>query len=126
MSQVHKVGLSQYQINNWVEALESGKYEQGIHRLCKDDRYCCLGVLAEVGFGCQWVTVEGFDGQMPVHGQQFYAIETGYLLPEHLPKELQTVLSSMNDGVAYVADKPYNFREIAGWIKEHVRPEGYE
>ncbi len=37
----------------WLEALESGKYEQGQGRLCLLDQrgnkeYCCLGVLCEV------------------------------------------------------------------------------
>lgn len=32
----------------WLEALESGKYEQGTLHLKYDNRYCCLGVLCEV------------------------------------------------------------------------------
>ena len=34
----------------WLEALESGKYKQGMGRLrCSgDNKYCCLGVLCEV------------------------------------------------------------------------------
>jgi hypothetical protein len=32
----------------WVEALRSGKYEQGKHSLKKDNCYCCLGVLCEI------------------------------------------------------------------------------
>jgi hypothetical protein len=30
----------------WVEALRSGKYEQGKNNLYCEGRYCCLGVLA--------------------------------------------------------------------------------
>lgn len=37
----------------WVEALRSGKYEQGRGRLRRLDNYCCLGVLADVA-GCAW------------------------------------------------------------------------
>jgi hypothetical protein len=33
----------------WVEALESGKYKQCKDRLHYEGKYCCLGVLAEVG-----------------------------------------------------------------------------
>lgn len=40
-----------YKINRWVEALRSGKYEQGSGYLCKRSggvqRFCCLGVLCE-------------------------------------------------------------------------------
>ena len=33
----------------WVNALRSGKYEQGRSVLCSlDNKYCCLGVLTEV------------------------------------------------------------------------------
>ncbi len=32
----------------WVEALRSGKYQQGSGYLLKDDKYCCLGVLCEL------------------------------------------------------------------------------
>lgn len=29
----------------WVAALLSGEYEQGSYWLCKDGKFCCLGVL---------------------------------------------------------------------------------
>lgn len=32
----------------WVAALRSGKYVQGTGRLCRDGKYCCLGVLCDV------------------------------------------------------------------------------
>jgi hypothetical protein len=32
----------------WVAALRSGKYAQGTDKLCKDNAYCCLGVLCEI------------------------------------------------------------------------------
>lgn len=32
----------------WLEALRSGKYEQGKHYLKEGGKYCCLGVLCEV------------------------------------------------------------------------------
>ena len=32
----------------WLEALRSGKYQQAINQLRKDDGYCCLGVLCEL------------------------------------------------------------------------------
>lgn len=32
----------------WVEALESGEYEQGKEALCFKNRHCCLGVAFEV------------------------------------------------------------------------------
>lgn len=40
-------------IEKWLEALESGKYKQGVNRLVKNDekyghRFCCLGVACDV------------------------------------------------------------------------------
>lgn len=32
----------------WVEALRSGKYKQGTINLCRNNKYCCLGVLCEI------------------------------------------------------------------------------
>lgn len=32
----------------WIEALRSGKYEQGTHNLKRNGKYCCLGVLCEI------------------------------------------------------------------------------
>lgn len=32
----------------WIEALRSGRYEQGRSALCDSGRYCCLGVGCEV------------------------------------------------------------------------------
>src|SRR4051812_38509722 len=35
----------------WLEALRSGKYKQGKLRLCRDNTFCCLGVLEMVAEG---------------------------------------------------------------------------
>jgi len=32
----------------WVKALRSGDYEQGQDYLCRDGKFCCLGVLCEI------------------------------------------------------------------------------
>lgn len=32
----------------WLEALESGNFEQGFSQLCRGGAYCCLGVGAEI------------------------------------------------------------------------------
>lgn len=32
----------------WVEALESGQYQQGRHALRREDMFCCLGVACDV------------------------------------------------------------------------------
>lgn len=51
--------------DKWVEALLSGKYEQGQHELrTRDDKYCCLGVLCDImkdEVGGEWVKDEDGD-----------------------------------------------------------------
>ena len=33
--------------SKWIENLRSGKFQQGYGFLCRDNKYCCLGVLCE-------------------------------------------------------------------------------
>jgi hypothetical protein len=35
-------------LTEWIAALRSGKYKQGRNALCKDGKYCCLGVACEI------------------------------------------------------------------------------
>lgn len=42
-------------LNRWVEALESGKYPQGVGMLkTLDGRFCCLGILCELSQLDEW------------------------------------------------------------------------
>ena len=40
--------LTSKQKKAWVDALRSGKYEQGKEILKRDGKYCCLGVLCDI------------------------------------------------------------------------------
>lgn len=40
--------LKDFVLNKWVPALRSGRYEQGKEYLCRDNKYCCLGVACEL------------------------------------------------------------------------------
>jgi hypothetical protein len=44
--------------NEWVKALRSGEYKQGVGTLFRDNKYCCLGVLSKVQGR---LTAEGSD-----------------------------------------------------------------
>lgn len=37
---------------SWILALRSDEYEQGTGYLCKSRKFCCLGVLSELGAKC--------------------------------------------------------------------------
>lgn len=55
----------------WLQALESGKYEQGEGSLCQfDQHYCCLGVACEV-LGAKVTSEKGatrkeYEGELSV------------------------------------------------------------
>ncbi len=58
-------------IKKWFEALESGKYMQGSHRLRKGNFFCCLGVAADLlpkTITCPFYTLDGicYDGSTKV------------------------------------------------------------
>lgn len=80
----------------WVKALRSGKYKQGVNRLAGGGYYCCLGV-AKRCFGLD---------RSP----------EGELLPEtFLPMRVQEVLARKNDN-------GMTFAKIADYIEQKVRP----
>jgi hypothetical protein len=101
----------------WVEALRSGEYLQSNGYLREpsstQDRFCCLGVLAEVQ-GAKWnVSAPTIDG--------IYAIQnSGWLKQEcagGLPLGDQMILSDMNDGKI---GPRASFTEIADYIETHI------
>jgi hypothetical protein len=90
--------------NLWVEALESGAYEQDTGTLKTDLGYCCLGVLCEVA------------GQEMPKGGKWDITLSGVLTSEQLEyfglSELeQLALANLNDR------ERMSFQDIA----EHIR-----
>ena len=91
----------------WIEALESGKYEQGIFFLKNRGQYCCLGVLCEVA---------GLKGQEK-EGITHYEGDSRTISIElcrsvGLRAGQQIDLASLNDCGA-------NFKYIAQWLRDH-------
>lgn len=42
-------------MKKWIEALRSGKYQQGMRRLkTHDNKFCCLGVLCDISETGKW------------------------------------------------------------------------
>lgn len=87
----------------WVEALLSGKYEQGDGYMRYGDNYCCLGVLQDV------CLKEGMDF-LPIWGAT-----------EVLPAKLSTSLDMpqwIARRLAKINDSGVPFDMIAGLIDE--------
>jgi hypothetical protein len=114
----------------WLDALRSGKYDQG--KGCLQDsrgRFCCLGVLTDLYSeekNIPWHQYAGIDidrfgiHAFPIAGQN--SAEENYLTPSvqdwadennTLARMTQVTLSEMNDNGS-------TFSEIANWIEKNL------
>lgn len=101
-------------IEQWIRALRSGEYTQGVCALrSADNAYCCLGVLCDIRDASLWRPLQrlgwtylGYDG-----------ILTSSVLAEYgLTIESQRTLTRMNDGDGK------SFAEIADYIESTILP----
>ena len=103
-------------IRLWVEALRSGKYQQGREWLHNSSRYCCLGVACDISDQGVWndgayVTLKEYEEQLlPLDVQEWLGIE-GAEPKVELPDGLLRTVTWMNDTATY------NFNEIADAIE---------
>ncbi len=93
----------------WVEALRSGKYEQGQNCLKREDgTYCCLGALCDISKLGKW------DGQLSYQcklGGSFMGI----------PKEVQE-WSGMKSSLGHYINKAGQYRSLAGYNDGDKQP----
>lgn len=93
----------------WLEALRSGKYEQGKGELFYEGKYCCLGVAAaECGVPLKYIKGKGFLFLGETHFDSVPNILRG-----SFTKPIPNSLSAMNDNGK-------TFTEIANWIEENL------
>lgn len=109
----------------WLEALRSGKYEQGqVNLRSKQDKFCCLGVACDLE-AKDGLLVEIDNGE--TFGYWSYrdasdedAYRSSALLPSEttertgISDEVANLLTVMND------TKLMTFNEIADWIEENL------
>lgn len=104
----------------WIEALESGGYEQGIEMLCRNNAYCCLGVGCEV-FAIPSVTL---SGRRKAYGRRNEPNEA----PDELIELLgingrcgELKLGQLKDEISLTEanDHGATFSEIATFCREH-------
>ena len=95
----------------WIAALRSGKYKQGLLRLRSlDDKFCCLGVLADACLNADWQkAIDGYDVDCFTHSPPDSVLDQAGLSPVHAG-----ILMAMND----IQGK--TFDEIADWIEENL------
>jgi hypothetical protein len=93
----------------WVEALRSGKYEQGKNKLRSNDgkQFCCLGVLCQLAAPRKWVNCGG--AYFHESGQSIAPLKVWSKVVGNSNLK-QTRLSALNDSGA-------SFSEIADEIE---------
>lgn len=86
----------------WLQALESGYYQQGQGKLCDNERYCCLGVAMRVN-------------DIPIARSQRFPW-TSQIIQLGLKENGARHLAALND-------RGVTFKSIAGVIRQN--PEEY-
>ncbi len=102
----------------WVEALRSGKYEQGTGRLHYEDKYCCLGVLCKISPFSLNMDSNGFIDGGNLRTQ--YNVKKWSGLSEYSGnvEGLRFTLTGLNDiGLPYEGVEKLTFNEIADVIQ---------
>jgi len=97
----------------WLEALRSGKYQQGKNFLREGDRYCCLGVLCELD-GAKWTKPDSYRNGV-------YRSDHGEV---HCPDDRRLVDLGLDREIAGRAagrnDSGKSFSEIADWLEANL------
>lgn len=114
----------------WVEALRSGKYRQGEGALRSEDKFCCLGVLADIA-GCIWFgddnngwTANGDDTIAPDSAVAFVGLkDCGGVFAERNVDGTPKALWRLNDsGVSFTEIADIIEREPIGLFVNGAAP----
>lgn len=97
----------------WVEALRSGKFEQGKRALRRGATFCCLGVRCEV-MGAKWDEGDDIDLNAKINEEpQEYYLSSIALETAGMTDRQQEILYTMND-------EGSSFKEIADHIEAEL------
>lgn len=98
----------------WVKALRSGEYKQGIGVLrSMDDHFCCLGVLCDVVNPEGWASPEGHVIRRPHDGEPNYP-SSDVLKAAGMHHYVSSHLEFFNDELSW------SFDHIADWIEANL------
>lgn len=111
----------------WIKALESGEFKQGKGMLCRvaedaANRYCCIGVLAEVSkqyktaITTQWDEDEQKDVRMLV----FTTFNEDHQYIHYIDTELVRSVTAYEQGTlgTWNDEEEYSFADIAAKLRE--------
>lgn len=102
-------------ITEWIKELRSNHYQQGVTFLCKNGKYCCLGVLCELAFKYSVISSRENFYYNPYSNDYYYLVFDGEacFLPKSLADEIfngncnpfiykeTTTLADLNDFTDY-------------------------
>lgn len=99
--------------NQWLEALESGHYRQGVLELrdYKTNAFCAIGVLADLYDPTRWNVLEQSECGGYTNRYYFYG-DTEDVLIDILPLPLQQKIVEWND------KQRLSFQEIAHLLRQ--------
>lgn len=112
----------------WLEALRSGRYEQGRGVLrSRADRFCCLGILCDLIDPSGWGGVHAVETNIDGHDKQIYAFpyKAGELVSDtSLPEEMRarTGLEFPDiNALIEMNDSGCDFMKIARHIEANIQ-----
>jgi len=96
----------------WIEALSSGKYNQGENSLYEDGNYCCLGVACIV----EGLTIRDIERRPYITKSMSSSPSLSVLSKASITStsDLDYVIAEMND------EKGMSFLDIANWIEKNL------
>ena len=101
----------------WIKALRSGEYIQGKNNLCKDGRWCCLGVGCDISGKGTWMST-GFGDKKYVIGKDSHNGVMPFSLMEEIGLTWKHLgaLVQMNDAKI----NSFSFKQIADYIESKI------
>jgi hypothetical protein len=100
----------------WVEALRSGKYKKGRGALKNRGRYCCLGVLCDIG-PTKWHYGTAILGKC----RSDLTLPTNFRARLKISDSDENTLMAMNDGIGRIGHgQRTTFKKIADWIERNL------
>ena len=108
----------------WLAALESGQFKKGIGWLCRDEKYCCLGVACVVAglrgeYDVECVEFGGCQKDAPYDVVRFLALRGP---SGNIEKEVGDLSMVGEHYVKYLTDandRGASFADIATFCREH-------
>lgn len=107
----------------WVEALRSGRYEQGYGKLSQNGKFCCLGVLCEIAVQDGIIGVRDINDDTLFYGNNHEGSAT--VLPHTVREwaglgERGVLIPSKQRSLVEINDHRTPFSRIADIIEEEL------